>query len=36
MIKTLRADRVYIADMLKNIKTDNNEGEEVPELLKRL
>lgn len=36
MIKTLRADRVYIADMLKNIKTDNNEGEELPELLKRL
>lgn len=34
MIKTLHADRIYIADMLKNIDTDDSDVG-VPELLKR-
>tara|TARA_R110001632_G_scaffold113557_2_gene224636 strand:+ start:1705 stop:3459 length:1755 start_codon:yes stop_codon:yes gene_type:complete len=36
MIKQLKADRVYIADLLKNIETvKEGEGEGVPELLAR-
>jgi len=35
MIKQLRADRIYIADMLKNLETVKQEEEGVPELLAR-
>ncbi len=35
MIKQLKADRIYIADLLKNLETVKEGEEEVPELLAR-